>query len=263
LRPERWRVVVLGALRRGKSSLINAIAGAHLLADEGSTIEIRFPVHLRYGPADRAYALGEDAVWDGIALASAADAATRTPVLIETPWPLPRQLVLVHAPAFDSGLADAEQMVFAAAASASEILALFSRQLSDRELELYGRIAALGKPVSFVHTLADNEAARERRYVVELAERYLRERAIIAQRIFTISAAEYRSARARGRAPAAWNELGALQSTLATHAEEHMARLERAARERADIERLTRNTTSGPDLTRRSPSFLDRLFGRR
>ncbi len=262
LRPERWRVAVLGALRRGKSSLINAIAGERLLRDEGGATEMRFPVHVRYGSERKAYALGEDAQWDEIDVDSALAAATRTPILIETPWPLPHQLVLVHTPAFDSGLPDAEQIVFAAAAAASESLALFSRQLSDRELEVYGRIAELGKPLTFVHTLADNEGASERRNVVSLADRYLRERAIIPQRIFTISAAEFRGARAAGRAPAAWNEVIALQSTLEARAQEHMARLERGAKERAAHERIAAAGTSTAKPARPA-SLMGRLFGRR
>jgi hypothetical protein len=262
LRPERWRVAVLGALRRGKSSLINAIAGERVLLDEGSDIEMRFPVHVRYGPVSKAYALSDDAAWDSIPLDSALDAATRTPVLIETPWSLPRQLVLVHTPAFDSGFPDAEQIALAVATGASESLALFSRQLSDRELDIYGRIAQLGKPMTFAHTLADNEAPGERRTVVALAERYLRERAIVPQRTFTVSAAEYRAAKAQGRAPAAWNEVGALASTLESRAREHMARLERTSREQREIARL-----SGAQPQSATPakpaSLLGRFFGRR
>jgi predicted GTPase len=264
LRPERWRVAVVGALRRGKSSLINAIAGSRVLRDERGETEMRFPVHVRYGPVPAAYALSDDAAWDSIPLESAVAAATRTPVLIETPWSLPRQLVLVHAPAFDSGLPDAEQIALAAAASASETLALFSRQLSDRELDLYGRIAQFGKPMTFVHTIADNEATAERRDVVALAQRYLRERAIVPERTFTVSAAEYRSARVAQRAPAAWNELTALVSTLEGHAQEHMARLERAERDRRDIERLTAAPRATPSASAKGrPSLLERLFGRR
>jgi GTPase SAR1 family protein len=262
LRPERWRIAVLGALRRGKSSLINAIAGDRVLLDEGSDVEMRFPVHVRYGPVNKAYALGDDAAWDCIPLDSALAAATRTPVLIETPWPLPRQLVLVHTPAFDSGLPDAEQIVFAVASGASEALALFSRQLSDRELDIYGRIAKLGKPMTFVHTLADNEEAGERRNVVALADRYLRGQAIVPQRIFTVSASEYRAARETRRAPAAWNEIVALQSTLESHAQEHMDRLERGERERARLERMAQ-TAAQPAPSPRTPSLLDKLFGRR
>ena len=51
-----------------------------------------------------------------------------------------RQVVLVHAPSFDSGEPMAEDIALTAANAASEILALFSRQLSDRELLLYGRV---------------------------------------------------------------------------------------------------------------------------
>jgi GTP-binding protein EngB required for normal cell division len=263
LRPERWRIAVLGALRRGKSGLINAIAGERVLADESGELEMRFPVHVRYGPVPNAYALGDDAAWDEIPLASAVDAATRTPVLIETPWSLPRQLVLVHTPAFDSGLPDAEQIVFAVAGSASETLALFSRQLSDRELDIYGRIAAIGKPMTFVHTLADNEAPAERRDVVTLADRYLHERAIVPQRIFTVSAAEYRAARTAQRAPAAWNEVGALRTTLENRAAEHMARLERSERERREMERLAAPAAPPIGQKQRPPSLLDRWIGRR
>jgi hypothetical protein len=172
-------------------------------------------------------------------------------VLVETPWDLPRELVLVHAPPFDSGFPLAEAIVGAAAASASEILALFSRQLSDRELELYGRLAPLAKPMTFVHTIADHETPADRRNVVLLADRYLRERGIIPQRIFTVSTRE------RG----AWNEFTALRATLVTHAEEHMERLRRADRERAEQERLASVTvTAGRARGRRS--LIDRLLRR-
>ncbi len=260
LRPERWRVAIVGALRRGKSSLINTIADARVLPDEGSDVEMRFPVHVRYGPLPKAYALGDDAAWDPIDFDIALEAATRTPVLIETPWALPRELVLVHTPAFDSGLPDAETIAFAAVKGASELLALFSRQLSDLELDVYGRMANVGKPIAFVHTIADNEASAERRNVVSLADRYLRERAIVPQRIYTVSTHEYRTAHGAGRPPAAWNELAALTSTLATHAEEHMLRLERARQGRAENERLTR---SREPQGARAPSLFERLFGRR
>jgi GTPase SAR1 family protein len=264
LRPERWRVVVLGAFKRGKSSLINAIAGSRVLPDEGAEIEMHFPVHVRYGPEHKAYALGDDAGWNAIALDEALEAATRTPLLIETPWRLPRELVLVHTPAFDSGFPLAVEIVRAAASSASEILALFSRQLSDRELELYGAIAQSAKPMTFVHTMADHEDSAERRNVVMLAGRYLRERAIAPQRIFTTSTLEYRKALDAGRAPAGWNELRALESTLEAHAEEHMQRLARAARERAALDRLAgAGAADATSIPSERGSFLRRLFGGR
>jgi predicted GTPase len=252
LRPQRWRVAVIGAFKRGKSSLINALAGTRILLDEGSDIELRFPVHIRYGLVPRTYALSDDAAWDEIPASEMREAALRTPILVETPWDLPRELVLVHAPAFDSGFSLAEEIVGAAAGSASEILALFSRQLSDRELDLYSRLAPLGKPMTFVHTIADNETPTDRRHVVTLADRYLRERGITPLRIFTVSTREH----------GAWNELGALRATLVAHAEEHMERLRRAERERAEQERLVRTAvTSGGTLGRRS--LIDRLLGRR
>jgi hypothetical protein len=115
--------------------------------------------------------------------------------------------------------------------------------------------------MTFVHTIADNEAAAERRDVVALAERYLRERAIVPQRIFTVSATEYQAARSAGLAPAAWNEVGALQSTLENRAEEHMARLDRAERDRTALERIAE--TRSQSAPNRSRSFFDKLFGRR
>jgi tRNA U34 5-carboxymethylaminomethyl modifying GTPase MnmE/TrmE len=252
LRPERWRVAVIGAFKRGKSSLINALAGSRILPDEGSDIELRFPVHVRYGPVPRTYALSDDAAWDEIPAAEMLDAALRTPLLVETPWDLPRELVLVHAPPFDSGFSLAEEIVSAAAGSASEILALFSRQLSDRELDLYSRLAPLGKPMTFVHTIADNETPTDRRHVITLANRYLQERGITPQRIFTVSTREQ----------GAWNELEALRATLVAHAEEHMERLRRAERERAEQERLASTAvTNGGTPGRRS--LIDRLLGRR
>ncbi|HTD34868.1 MAG TPA: dynamin family protein, partial [Candidatus Elarobacter sp.] len=264
LRPERWRVPVIGAFKRGKSSLINAIAGSRVLADEGADLEMHFPVHVRYGDEHRAYALGDDAGWNAISLDEALDAASRTPVLIETPWTLPRELVLVHTPAFDSGFPLAAEIVRAAASAGSEILALFSRQLSDRELDLYAQIARDGKPITFVHTMADHEDSAERRNVVMLADRYLRERAIVPQRIFTTSTLEYREALGASRAPAGWNELIALRSTLEAHAEEHMARLARGERERAEAARLA-NAAAPPAAASqpvRRGGFFGRLFGR-
>ncbi len=260
LRPERWRIAILGAFKRGKSSLINAVAGSRVLPDEGGDVEMHFPVHVRYGPEHRAYALGDDAGWNPIALAEVLAATNRTPVLIETPWTLPRQLVLVHTPAFDSGFPLAGEIVRSSATAASEILALFSRQLSDRELELYGGIAGGGKPMTFVHTMADHEDGSERRNVVMLADRYLRERAIVPQRIFTVSTLEYRAALDAQRAPAGWNELIALRATLEAHAEEHMARLARTEREAAERERLAAAAPSA--ATEQRKSFFARLLGR-
>ena len=229
LRPQRWRVAVLGALRRGKSSLINAFAGRRVLADEVAG-EIAYPVHVRYGEQEGAFALQPDGSWREVEIESALDEAARNPVLILTPWKLPRELVLVHAPAFDAGDATLEDVCMVAARASSEVLCLFSRQLSDRELALYERVAELGKPMMFAHTLADNESASERRHVVELAQQYLRERNVPAQRMFTVSTLEYSQAKREQRAPAGWNELQALISTIEAHAEEHMARLERLER---------------------------------
>jgi len=267
LRPERYRVVVLGALRRGKSSLINAIAGTRLLYDDGAA-EALFPVHVRYGERERAYALEREGEWREISTSEAIAQAARSPVLIETPWSMPRQLVLVHAPAFDSGNDEAERIALAAARAGSEILALFSRQLSDRELALYSRVAELDKPMLLAHTIADNETAAERRTVVELAGRYLRERGIAVARIFTISALDFLEAAQTQRVPAAWNELGALRETLRAHAEEHMARLDARRRLReAQPDRLRQAQPDGrpegekssqPNLRR----ALDRFFGR-
>ncbi|GAC1613714.1 MAG: hypothetical protein NVS4B5_01290 [Vulcanimicrobiaceae bacterium] len=260
LRPERYRVVVLGALRRGKSSLINAIAGTRILQDEGGA-EARFPVHVRYGAAERAYALEREGVWDEIATSDAMAQAARTPVLIETPWKMPRELVLVHAPAFDSGSDDAETIALAAARAGSEILGLFSRQLSDRELSVYGRVAEFGKPMLLAHTIADNESASERRTVVDLASRYLRERAISVSRVFTISALDYFEAAQTKRVPAAWNELGALRDTLHAHADEHMHRQAERARREANAERTLQPDSHVVPAPKRSG--LARLFGRR
>lgn len=261
LRPERYRVVILGALRRGKTSLINAIAGTRLLQDE-SDREALFPIHVRYGESARAFTLEEGGLWREVALENAMAEAARTPILIEVPWKMPRQLVLVHAPAFDSGNPRAEEIAFAAARAASEVLALFSRQLSDRELALYGRVAELGKPMLFAHTIADNESAAERRDVVELAGRYVRERNIAVQRIFTVSALDYLEALQAGRAAAAWNELGALRETLEAHSAEHMQRLAERERRSVELAAISANAnetaSSRPNLRR----AIDRLFGR-
>jgi hypothetical protein len=164
----------------------------------------------------------------------------------------------VHAPAIDSGEAHAEDINMVVAAQASAILCLFSRQLSDRELTLYERVAELGKPMFFVHTIADNESAKERRNVVELATQYLKERNIPATRIFTISAHEYAQAQREHRAPAGWNELGALISTIEGQAEAHMerlARLERAASEGANPP--SKDKSEPPPS---KPGFFARLF---
>ena len=256
LRPERYRVVILGALRRGKSSLINAIAGTRLLQDQGHG-EARFPIHVRYGERDRAYTLQSEGAWTEIATSDAMTNAARSPVLIETPWSMPRQLVLVHAPAFDSGDEEAEEIALAAAHAASEIVGLFSRQLSDRELALYARVAELQRPMLLAHTIADNESSGERRTVVELAARYLRERGITIPRIFTISALDYLEAAQTKRPAAAWNELGALRDTLAAHAEEHMRKLAERQRLASELAKVS-VPAEGPRLRR----SLARFFGR-
>lgn len=263
LRPQRWRVAVLGALRRGKSSLINAFAGARVLADE-SAGEIAYPVHVRYGEKEGAFALEADGAWREIEIESALEEATRNPVLILTPWKLPRELVLVHAPAFDAGDATLEDVCMVTARESSEVLCLFSRQLSDRELALYERVAQLGKPMMFAHTLADNESTSERRHVVELAQQYLRERTIPVQRLFTVSTLEYAQARREQRAPAGWNELDALVSTISAHAEEHMARLERLERaQRAESAVPVQQLDSGGQAPAEKPrGFFARLFSR-
>jgi tRNA U34 5-carboxymethylaminomethyl modifying GTPase MnmE/TrmE len=259
LRPERYRVVVLGALRRGKSSLINAIAETRILQDDAGR-EATFPIHVRYGEAERAFALEAQGIWHEIPLDRAIAQAAETPVLIEVPWKMPRELVLVHAPAFDSGDDGAQQIALAAAGAASEVLALFSRQLSDRELEVYRRVAELGKPMLLAHTIADNETATERRNVVELAGRYVEGRNIPVRRIFTISALDYLEHLHTGRPAAAWNELGALRETLRAHAEEHMQRLaERARRTPAPAAaQALHEVSSRPKLR----DALRRLLGR-
>jgi predicted GTPase len=260
LRPQRWRVAVLGALRRGKSSLINAFAGHRVLADEVAG-EIAYPVHVRYGDEEGAFALQADGSWREIEIESALEEATRNPVLILTPWKLPRELVLVHVPAFDAGQASLEDVSLVAARAASEVLCLFSRQLSDRELDLYERVAQLGKPMLFAHTLADNESAAERRHVVELAQHYLHERMIPVQRTFTVSTLEYAQAKREQRAPAGWNELDALVSTITAHAEEHMMRLERLERaQRAEAQQAVAPAAAQP--TEQARGFFARLFSR-
>ena len=257
LRPQRWRVAVLGALRRGKSSLINAFAGRRVLGDEVAGA-IAYPVHVRYGEQEGAFALQPDGAWRQVEIESALEEASRNPVLILTPWKLPRELVLVHAPAFDAGDATLEDVCMVAAREASEVLCLFSRQLSDRELSVYERVAELGKPIMFAHTLADNETPAERKHVVELAQRYLRERDIPSQRIFTVSTREYAQAKRKQRAPAAWNELDALISTIWAHAEEHMARLQRL--QRAAMPAVPTVPEQAPVEKRRG--FFSRVFPR-
>ncbi|MGH7706570.1 MAG: dynamin family protein [Vulcanimicrobiaceae bacterium] len=261
LRPQRYRVVVLGALRRGKTSLINALAGLRVLQDDGS-VETRFPIHVRYGPAAHAFGLDDAGAWFEIPADDAMAQAARTPVLIEVPWSYPHELVVVHAPAFDSGHPRAEEIALAAAQNASEIVALFSRQLSDRELAIYGRVGEFGKPMLFAHSIADHENPSERRQVVELADRYLRERGIATARIFTISALDYFEAAVAGRTPSSWNELGALRETLSAHAEAHMQRLterELRRREPQPAARLAPAPASARVNLRRA---LDRFFGR-
>lgn len=258
LRPERWRVAVLGALRRGKSGLINAFAGRTVLDDDvaGSA---RFPVHVRFGERERAYALDDVGTWREIPFDQAAAAAGESPVLLLVPWSLPRELVLVHAPAFDSGDAHAEDVNVVVAGHASEVLCLFSRQLSDRELDLYERVAEFGRPMLFAHTMADNEGSSERRHVVELAQQYLKARNVPVERVFVVSAHEYAAARESGRAPAGWNETEALRSTLEAHAETHMSRLERRAKVSLLGEAPTVHQAPQAD---RKPGFLGRIFGK-
>jgi hypothetical protein len=211
---------------------------------------------VRFGEREQAFALGRNGEWHEVPFERAAAEASDAPVLVLVPWKLPKQLVLVHAPAFDSGDANADDVNAVVASHASEVLCLFSRQLSDRELELYERVAEFGRPMLFAHTIADNEAPNERRHVVELAQQYLSERNIPAERIFTVSAQEYDEAKRAGRAPAPWNETEALRSTLEAHAESHMARLERLARVHAGPAR------EQPAPEPQKTGLLARLFGK-
>jgi hypothetical protein len=233
LNPRRYRIVFVGALSRGQTSLINALAGSPVLSDDGAT-EANFPIHIRYGPFERASRLDPDGHWKEIPRESAMQQATQTAVLLEVPWKFPPELVLVHTPAFDSGRTDAESTALAAAKEAGEIVALFSRQLSDTELNVYERVAEYKHPMRFVHTIADNETPSERSSVVDLAKHYLDERHIDTARIFIVSAREDMAAHDAGRASAAWNELGALRETLSAKAEEHMRR--QNDRDRAEFE---------------------------
>lgn len=264
LRPQRWRVAVLGALRRGKSSLINSFAGTRVLADEAAGA-LTYPVHVRYGPSERAYALGPGGNWSEVEIESALQEATRNPVLIETPWSLPRELVFVHVPAFDTGEEQAQEIAVLAASRASEVLCLFSRQLSDRELDLYERVAELGKTVHYVHTIADNETAAERRQVVELATSYLAGRNILPKRIFTVSTLDYTQAKREARAPAAWNELDALSATLVGNAEAHMERLARleSASATPSVTPSAQPIAPSPQKPAGFAGALARLFGGR
>ncbi len=229
-----------------------------MLGDETAGA-IAYPVHVRYGSEETAFALEADGTWREVEIETALQEAARNPVLILTPWRLPRELVLVHAPAFDAGERTAEDVCAVVARASSEVLCLFSRQLSDRELALYERIAEFDKPMMFVHTLADNETAAERRHVVQLAQEYLQERRIPVQRIFTVSTLEYAQAKREQRAPAGWNELDALISTIESHAEEHMARLERLRQAGAAPKP---SAVPIPALKQSRGSIFTRLFGK-
>jgi hypothetical protein len=78
-----------------------------------------------------------------------------------------------------------------------------------------------------------------------LADRYLRERAIVPKRIFTVST----------RDDAGWNELRALRATLTSQAQEHMDRLQRNARLTAEADRLAQKSVS-PEPARSRPTFF-------
>lgn len=257
LRPSRWRVAVLGALRRGKTTLVNALAGRRVLTDDVAG-SVRFPIHVRYGERESAFTLDESGDWREIAFETASAQAANAPVLVLVPWSLPRELVLVHAPAFDSGDPATEDVNVVVASHASEVLCLFSRQLSERELALYERVSEFDRPMLFAHTIADNEAPNERRHVLELARAYLDERKIQTERVFVVSALEYDEAKRNRRQPAAWNEIDALRSTLEAHAESHMARLARLARI------ATEQAGTAPEPVATAPAkrgFFARIFG--
>jgi len=87
----------------------------------------------------------------------------------------------------------------------------------------------------------------------------LRARSIPCERIFTVSAHEYAQAREASRAPAAWNETEALRATLEAHADSHMQRLERRAKQ----ETVTKDLGRAPPPKRDGRgSFLGRLLGK-
>ncbi len=223
LRPERYRVVLLGALRRGKSSLINAIAGSAFCRTtqrEKCSIPCMFGMAAPNGRMHSSQtAAGRRSLWG-----KRSSRRSRCPVLIEVPWTMPHELVIVHAAGVRFGHAASRIDRGGGGPQCERSGGLFSRQLSDRELALYERVADFEKPMLLAHTIADNESSAQRRTVVELANRYVRERRIPAARIFTISAIDYLDAMQSGRPAAPWNEFGALRDTLQAHAEEHMRR---------------------------------------
>ena len=143
LRPQRWRVAVLGALRRGKSSLINAFAGQRVLADDvAGSVALSDSRALRRARHALSRCSGRRR---GARSRSnrALEEATRNPVLILTPWTLPRELVLVHAPAFDSGDATLEDVnMVAARARKRDPLPVFAPTLRPRTRALRARRAS-------------------------------------------------------------------------------------------------------------------------
>ena len=110
------------------------------------------------------------------------------------------------------------------------------------------------------HTIADNESSSERRTVVELAARYVRERGLTINRIFTISALDYFEAAQSGRLPGTWNELAALRDTLEAHAQEHMQRW--SAKQRATAAFAATDQAAPATPARRPADGLRRTFGR-
>ena len=207
LRPERWRVAVIGAFKRGKSSLINALAGTRVLPDEGARRELRFPVHVRYGPVPRA-STRSPTMRSGTRFRPrrCCAAALRTPAAgrdavgpAARTGPRPRPAVRFRLPA------GAKRSCAPPPASASEILALFSRQLSDRELDLYGSSLAVGQ--------TDDLRAHDGRQRNPSRSAYM---SYCLPTDICKSGGSYRneSSPCRRANTAAWNELGALRATL-------------------------------------------------
>ena len=232
LRPERWRVAVFGALRRGKSSLINAIAGTTVLTDDvgRQRSALSDPRPLRRARTARMRSTS-DGEWNEIDAVERRrpQAADRARSRARCRGNFPSNSCWCTRRHSIRAIPTAEEVALAAAGAASEVLGLFSRQLSDRELELYdARRRARQTDAASPTRSPTTKRPNERRHVVELAERYLRERGIATPRIFTVSALEYSKPRSGARRSRMERDSSALRQRSKPTPRSHMERLPNA-----------------------------------
>ena len=258
------------ARRRARGSAARQVAASSTRLPAGRVLtddvagSVRFPIHVRYGEREQAYCLDDDGAWHEIAFERARRRPPpKPPCCCSCRGSLPRELVLVHAPAFDSGDPDAEDVNVAVASHASEVLCLFSRQLSDRELEpLRARRRVRPADALRAYDRRQRSAARNGATSSSSPAEYLKARAIPGRaRLHGLGTRIRAGARARRARRPAGTKPKRSAATLEAHAEVHMARLDALGERTRDAAPAPADEAPEPATAHEgAPGFFARLL---